>query len=92
MYCYHLEGFLMFYLFPKEDFGCVKLKTTLSGHKTEIFLLPPPSLVPCKLLRKLTSDAVRNTLQGKFISSPSYHETLLATTDPRSVATENHEK
>ena len=44
------------------------------------------------ILRKLTSDAVRNILQGKFLSSPSYHETLLATTDPHSVATENHKK
>ena len=69
-----------------------QVKNNIIGHKTEIFLLPPPSLVPCKFLRKLTSDAFRNILQGKFLSSPSYHETLLATTDPRSVATENHKK
>ena len=38
----------MFYLFPKKDFGCVKIKTdNIIPHKTVIFLLPHPALLPC---------------------------------------------
>ena len=58
MYCCHLEGCLVFYLFiflfiSLGDFGWVKIKTTLFPIRLcniVIFLLPPPSLLTCQFL------------------------------------------
>ena len=117
MYCCHLEGCLVFYLFiflfiSLGDFGWVKIKTTLFPIRLcniVIFLLPPPSLLTCQFLiislytllattdhppllypwKPGEIDAVTNILKGEFLSPP---QTLLASTDLRSVAPENQEK
>ena len=64
-------------------------KNNIIPHKTVIFLLPPPALSAFKKAEK--RRCYKYSPRQVSLAPPSL-ETLLATTDPHSVAPENQEK